>query len=109
MAREYRWYDAAPDVAALIGPEWGQTAALIRMEYGDPELLDHRWIVTSSMFRALNFCEDDIGIPMEKLKSLVLQRLHRELLRSLRETEEDLEQVSDLLFLLEKEGGSGHG
>ena len=100
MAREYRWYDAAPDVAALIGPEWDQTAALIRMEYGDPELLDHRWIVTSSMFRALNFCEDDIGIPMEKLKSLVLQRLHRE---------EDLEQVSDLLFLLEKEGGSGHG
>lgn len=108
MAREYRWYDAAPDVAALIGPEWDQTAALIRMEYGDPELLDHRWIVTSSMFRALNFCEDDIGMPMEKLKSLVLQRLHRELLRSLRETEEDLEQVSGLLFC-QKEGGSGHG
>ena len=98
MAREYHWEEHGDTHAVLYGPEEGMIAAVITMEFGDPELMDGRWKVMSNIYWSLNLWEEDTSISLRQMEKRVIAKLGSELSESVNKLSEDLISVTGLLY-----------
>ena len=98
MARRFRWEDHGTDHAVLYGPEPHMVAAVVTMDYGDPEMGDSWWRVMSSQYRSLNLEEENTSLSMEDIKRRTLIFLGNELRKEKTDLETDISNVLDMLF-----------
>lgn len=98
--RNFIWNDINENHAILFGPEpeRGDVAAVIVMDYGSQELMDSRYIVASSLYKKLNFEEEDTSLPIEQIKRRVIILLGNELSDRREEIEADLSNVLEILM-----------
>lgn len=102
MGREFHWEDhgtdAGTDHSVLYGPEPYMVAAVVTLDYGDPDLQESFWRVMSSEYRSLNFAEENTSLPIEDIKRRTLIYLGNEIRQRKADLDTDISNVLDMLF-----------
>lgn len=73
-------------------------AAVVTMDYGDPDLQEGCWRVMSGEYRILNFEEKNMSIPVAAIKRRALIFLGNELRQKIDDLNADMSNVMDMLL-----------
>ncbi len=98
MRRRFHWENHGTDHAVLYGPEPYEIAAVVTLDYGDPDLQEGCWRVMSGEYRSLNFEEGNMSLPVEDIKRRVLIFIGNEIRQKTDDLNTDMSNVMDMLL-----------
>lgn len=108
MGRKFFWEDYKTgdeiDHAILYGPEPYNVAAVVTLDYGEPDFQEGCWRVMSSEYYSLNLEEENMSLPIEDIKKRVIINLGNEIKQRKMELDIDMSNVLDMLLNEKRKG-----